>query len=156
MKTLISFYSRTGMTRKVAMALKDYLNCDIEEIMDTKDRSGVIGYMRSGRDAFKKKETVLKDVLINPGDYDLVIIGTPNWASAITPAVRTYLNMFKGRFKQVVFFCTMSGANSGKIFTEMENISGLKPEKTWAIRDKEIIDGSFVAKIEEFVENFRL
>ncbi|MDY6965570.1 MAG: hypothetical protein SVM80_06305 [Halobacteriota archaeon] len=40
MKSHLVYYSRTGTTKKVADAISDIINCDIEEIVDTKDRSG--------------------------------------------------------------------------------------------------------------------
>lgn len=51
MKTSVIFYSRTGNTRKIAEELSNSLKCDTEEIVDTQKRSGVFGYIRSGRDA---------------------------------------------------------------------------------------------------------
>ncbi|MCS7201390.1 MAG: hypothetical protein NZ841_01230 [Dictyoglomus sp.] len=33
-KVLISYYSRTGFTEKLAKRLQEELNCDIEEIID--------------------------------------------------------------------------------------------------------------------------
>jgi hypothetical protein len=35
----------------------------------------------------------------------------------------------------------------------MEKTSGLKPERIMALTDKQIIDGSFLAKIDEFIKN---
>ena len=43
MKILIAYYSRTGVTRKIAEKLKEKLGCDIEEIESVKDRSGMGG-----------------------------------------------------------------------------------------------------------------
>jgi flavodoxin len=154
MRTLIIFYSRTGLTKKVAMVLKEKLDCAVEEVIDTKNRQGAIGYMVSGRDAMSKRETVIEELKNKPEDYDMVIIGTPIWAWNVSAPIRTYLNKCKGNFKKVAFFCTMSGSGNEKAFAEMEKICGSKPEKTMAILDKEIIDGSFVSKIEEFIGRF--
>ena len=53
MKTLIVYYSRTGLTKKIATHISETLKADIDEIIDTKKRSGAIGYMSGGRDAMK-------------------------------------------------------------------------------------------------------
>ena len=59
MKTLVVFYSRTGTTKKVGENIAKILKCDSEEIFDTKDRMGVVGYMQAGKDAmFKNAEFV--------------------------------------------------------------------------------------------------
>ena len=38
MKTLIAYYSRTNVTKGIAETLQKKLNCDIEQIRDTKNR----------------------------------------------------------------------------------------------------------------------
>jgi flavodoxin len=48
MKALVVFYSRTGATKQVAEALAESLNCDSEELIDTKKRGGPLGFL-SGR-----------------------------------------------------------------------------------------------------------
>jgi len=49
MKALVVFYSRTGTTKQVAEALAQSLNCDSEELIDTKKRSGPLGFLSAGR-----------------------------------------------------------------------------------------------------------
>ena len=41
-KTLVLYYSRTGTTKKLATFIGDVLGADVEEIIDTKNRSGVM------------------------------------------------------------------------------------------------------------------
>ncbi|MEI6774938.1 MAG: hypothetical protein WCL18_09565 [bacterium] len=41
-KILVLYYSRTGITKKLATFIGDVLDADIEEIVDTKNRSGVM------------------------------------------------------------------------------------------------------------------
>ena len=66
MKALVVYFSRTGGTKKVAEAISNILSCDIEEIVDTKDRTGLLGYIRSGRQAMKKKLTAIKNTEKEP------------------------------------------------------------------------------------------
>lgn len=81
MKTLVVFYSRTGKTRKVAMELATSLGADVEELIDQKNRMGIIGYIKSGRDAIWKKRARLQQTEKDPSAYDLVVLSTPVWAS---------------------------------------------------------------------------
>ena len=46
-RTLVVHYSRTGTTRKVAESLAAKLLCDSEVIIEERDRSGLLGYLRS-------------------------------------------------------------------------------------------------------------
>jgi len=48
---LVAFHSRTGNTRKVAEAMSNILESDIEEILDTKNRAGIFGFLMAGMDA---------------------------------------------------------------------------------------------------------
>ena len=104
MKILVVFYSRSGNTGRVAEEIRDNLECDIEEIIDTKNRSGILGYLRSGRDAGNRKLTVLKDIINDPSQYDLLIIGTPLWGGHVSTPVRTYIHENQANFKDVAFF----------------------------------------------------
>jgi flavodoxin len=154
MKTLVVFYSRTGTTRKVGEEIVKMLGADIEEIIDLKNRSGPIGWLGAGRDAMKKKVTDIKEIVKNPKDYDLVIIGTPNWGASIAPAVRTFLEKYKNNIKKAAFFCTMGGESPGKIFIQMEEIIG-KPISTLAIREKELKNNDYINKLEGFINNVK-
>ncbi len=60
MDTLVVYYSRSGHTKKAAEALSNVLECDIEEVVDTTNRDGPIGYLRSGYQAIRKKSTPIK------------------------------------------------------------------------------------------------
>jgi flavodoxin len=152
MKILVTYYSRTGTTRKVAEALAQKMGAELAEIKDTMDRSGVLGYLKSGRDAMKRLTTKLEPTNHNPAAYDLVVVGTPVWAGNMSTPVRTYLVEQKNNFKAVAFFCTMGGENSSKTFPEMAELCAQKPLATLALRTKEVVKGEFMGKVEEFVE----
>ncbi|MGZ7050167.1 MAG: flavodoxin family protein [Methanobacterium sp.] len=153
MKILVVFYSRTDNTRKVAEEIKNSLDCDIEEIIDTQNRSGPLGYMRSGRDASRGKLTILKDIINDPSQYDLLIIGTPLWAWHVSTPVRTYIHNNQANFNNVAFFCTAGGKGFDGAFNDMEELSGKSPLATLGVREKEIKDESYKSKVAEFTKN---
>ena len=105
MKSLVVFYSRTGNARFVAQTIAAEVGADIEEVIDLKKRSGIIGYLGGGSDARRGKETLLGPTQKSPADYDLVIVGTPIWGGRPTPAITTWLkkNNLSGK-KVAVFF----------------------------------------------------
>lgn len=177
MKPLVVFYSRTGTTRKVGIEIANQLKCEYEEIIDLKNRKGVMGYIFAGWDAMRKKLTDIKEISRDTNTYDLIIIGTPNWGGSICPAVRTFLEKYKkdlsknlifsssspkppyktegfGDIKKVAFFCTMGGDNPGNIFIQMEEVIG-KPISTLAIQGKELKGGNYINRIEEFVNKIK-
>ncbi len=153
MKSLTIFYSRTGTTKIISEEIKNKLGRDakIEEIIDTVDRSGIKGFLMSGRDAMKRNLTVLKKGEFNSDDFDLVIIGTPIWGWNISVPVRTYITENKEKFRKVAFFCTMGGSGDQKAFLEMEKIIGKKPVSTLALRTEEVVKNKFSQKLEEFI-----
>ena len=153
MKILVAFYSRTGTTQKVAMALAEKLGADTEEIRDTIDRSGVKGYLISGRDAMKRRLTQLKPLKFDPSGYDLVIIGTPIWGWNVSVPTRTYVEENRHKFRQVAFFCTMGGSGDNKAFLEMEKIIQKKPLATLALKTVEVTKGNFSEKLKSFSES---
>jgi flavodoxin len=51
MKALIVYYSRTGRTKKIAKEIQLGIKAEIEEIKDSKNRKGILGWLSAGRDA---------------------------------------------------------------------------------------------------------
>ena len=155
MKILVAYYSRTGTTKKVACAISRLLRCDSEQILDEKSRAGLIGYMRSVREAALKKLGRIKKTKGNPDKYDLVIIGTPVWAFNMSSPIRTYISANKDFFKKVAFFCTMCGAGDKLTFAEMEKLCGKTPVKTMSLKTKEVIDRKHLPAVKRFVDELR-
>jgi flavodoxin len=156
MKALVVFYSRTGATKQVAEALAESLNCDSEELIDTKKRGGPLGFLSAGKDAKAKKLTKLTDIKRDPALYDLVILGTPIWAGTLSSAARTYIANNKSKFKRVAFFCTHGGGESQQLFAEMEALCERRPVSILALQEKEVKTGNYQGKIRQFVNGLQM
>lgn len=141
---MVTFYSKSGNTKKVGEEIAKNLNADIDEIIDKKDRSGIKGWLGGGGDAFFKKSTEI-EYKKDPSEYDLVVVGTPIWAGSVTPAVRAFLSKYN--IKEIAFFCTCGGGK-GKSFDEMEKLSK-KPKAVLELKEKNIDSGA----IKEFCIN---
>jgi len=155
MKTLIVYYSRTGMTKKVALKLAGELGADIEELVDKNKRAGAVGYLMSGRDAMQKKLAVIEPLRYNPADYDLVIVGTPTWAYAMACAVRTYLTDHKGEIKQAAFFATHGSDGGSRAIKQMVELSGLKARAELVLTSKEAAKEDYQEKLLSFMEKLK-
>ncbi|MFP4457232.1 MAG: flavodoxin family protein [Clostridia bacterium] len=90
---LVSYYTRTNNTEKVANKLSKKLKADIDQIFDINDYSGIIGFIKAGYSAYTKRTTNI-NTNQDPSDYDLVIICSPVWSGTIPPAIRTYCQEF--------------------------------------------------------------
>lgn len=149
---LVVYYSRTGVTRKVAEYIAKQLGADIEEIIDMKKRSGIWGFLIGGRDALKRKETKISEIKKDPSKYDLVITGSPVWAGNMAPAIRTYLNKSKPDIKSSAFFATSGGLTQEKIFNEVRSLLDKDIISLIGICTRELKDDSiFNAKISSFI-----
>ena len=126
MKTLVIYYTRTGNARFMAENIVAELGADIEEVVDLKNRQGVLAFMPAGRDAMRGKETEIAQTKRTPTDYDLIIIGQPVWAGNPTPAIRTYMNRNDLSGKKVALF--FSDSNSGQA---VEKTKSLMPNSTF-------------------------
>jgi flavodoxin len=149
MNTLVVHYSRTGRTSKVAAELAAALGADSDSIIDRTNRSGLIGWLRSGRDATRRYTTELEPPKKDPSAYDLVVIGSPIWNANMSTPVLTYLKQFSGKLPKVAFFITCGGRVK-RPFDEMGEACAAKPVATMMVLVKEIKKGTHVTKIEQF------
>lgn len=152
MKTLVVYFSRTGTTKKVAEKIASEIGADIEEIKEEKPRKGFLGYMRSGREATLKSKPKIDDPLKKPKEYDLVIIGTPVWSWGVSSPVRSYINLVKDDLKGVAFFCTMGGSGGKNAFKHMEDAASMVPKFTLELKQKEVMDESYLPKVKQFTD----
>ena len=150
-KTLVVFYSRTGNTRKVAEEISKILDADICEIYSNSNYKGILGYIKAGYQAIKMKKPLIKFDK-NPDDYDLIIIGTPNWGSKMASPVRTFV--YGREFKNVAYFCCQGGSGGEKILNEFEDLCG-KSVARLIINDRELKDECYKTKIKEFCEKLK-
>jgi flavodoxin len=123
--TLIVFFSSSGNTERVANDLAARLGADIERLHECKPRRGFFGHLRAVLDSLQGKSVLLEDIGKCADDYPLVIIGTPVWAGRITPAVRTYLKIIRGRCRRVAFFTTSAATDPAEVVPSMEKLTGL-------------------------------
>ena len=156
MKILVAYYSRTGLSKKIATLISTKLKADLDEIIDKKDRAGATGYMIAGKDALSKSLTEIEHKL-NPKEYDLIIIGGPVWAWTMCPAIRTYIDQNKDaiKIKKVAFFATQGSSGAEKKFEAMKNMLDMNVEQTLTIDGKDFKNNIFVHKIEDFVEEIK-
>jgi len=152
-KVLIAYYSRSGITRRVAEKIKARFKCDIEEIESVKDRSGMGGYLLCGKEATKKILADVGPTNKNPVNYDLVIVGTPVWAWTVSSPIRTYLTQNQGKIKKAAYFCTLGGSGAEKALAEMEKLSKVKPVATMTVLDKKVYECD--KEVEEFLQKIK-
>lgn len=148
MKSLVVYYSRSGNTRKVAEAVALAASADIEEIReDGIDRSGALGYLRSGKGAFLKRSSRIHPSGKNPKYYDTVFIGSPVWAGDTVPAVRSYLSENPPGLGRVAFFSTCGGGSDKKLLESLKSLTkGSRLLGSISVTEKELKDKQAVGE----------
>jgi flavodoxin len=127
LKSLVIYYTRSGNARFVAQTIAAEIGADIEEVVDLKKRSGILGWLSGGRDARQGKETNISSTTKLPVDYELIIVGTPVWAGKPTPAINTYLKKNDLSGKKVAAYFTQGQKKSKGI----QEIKALVPNSEW-------------------------
>ena len=137
MKSLVAYYSRTDVTKKLAQDIAKSVNADIEQIKPVNDYQGKLGYMRGGKDAISEKIIDLEDLKYDPADYDMVYLGTPVWAGKAANPMITYMKINEGKLENVKFFVTAGGRGFEDTIAQMEKYSS-KPLSTLSLTTKEV------------------
>ena len=149
MKSLVTYYSRSNITKKLAEKIAGKTNSDIEEIISNVKYKGKIGYARAGKDAMTEKIIDIKSLKFDPAEYDMVYIGTPVWAGKAASPVITYLKMNEGKFTNVKFFATAGSSGFESTFKQMEKKS-VKPLKTLSLTTKQVKNDDY--DLDSFIE----
>lgn len=126
MKTLITYYSYSGITEKVINRYADILKKKGEvTIQRLKPKEEITTFFGQCRAAFAKKRAELKEGIdYDMKNFDLLLLGLPIWAFAPVPAVNTYLDKVTGlEGKRVITLITSgSGTGVGKCFGNIRSV----------------------------------
>jgi flavodoxin len=130
MKTLITYYSYTGITAKVADIFTEVLmkqgEVKVQRLKPKKEITSFIGQCMAARQG---KRCELEDgALFDASSYDIVIIGLPVWAFAPVPAINTYLDKVSGlKGKKIIILITSgSGMGVNACFSSLRKVLNTK------------------------------
>ena len=152
-KTLVAYFSASGVTAKVAEKVAKAAEADLFEIrpevpytkadlnwMDKQARSTV----EMNDPASRPKMTgTVKDM----EQYDTVIIGFPIWWYVAPTIVNTFLETYDFSGKKIVLFATSGGSGFGNTVRE------LQPSAPKAhIVEERLINGASRQEIDEWVK----
>lgn len=147
MKALVTYFSCSGLTKRLATNLSIAGNFDLFEIeptikysdadlnwMDKNSRSSIEMKDRSSRPEIKNKTDISK--------YDYIFIGFPIWWYREPSIIDTFLESYDFSNKYIIPFATSGGSNLGdtennfKILAKGANIiSGKKLSPNTSIND---------------------
>lgn len=128
-KSLVAYFSASGVTEKVAKNLSNAIGADLFEIkpeqvytkadlnwMDKKSRSSVEMNDRSSRPAIASK---VEDM----GQYDAVFVGFPVWWYREPSIIDTFMEAYDFSGKKVIPFCTSGGSGLGDTAKNLQELA---------------------------------
>ena len=159
-KALVVYYSNSGTTRTVANRIAEAMGADMEEILERKHRAplldeqgkplGGFGMARAAMPAVFGLGSAIEADRADPSAYDIVIVGTPVWAGAVVPAVRTYVKRNRKNVKSIALFCTCGQTDRVRAISQMARLVGQEPLATLVIPAADVKSG----ECDEAVEGF--
>lgn len=154
-RILVVYFSRTGYTRRVAEALAHALDAHLATIDEARPRLGVAGYLRSAWEALHGLDADIGAPTADPADFDLVVLGTPVWASHASSPARTFARRYGAGIERVALFCTLGGSGADAALAELQHALHHTPLATLALTDREIDAGQAGARIAAFAATLR-
>ena len=125
-KTLVAYFSVSGVTANVAKLLAEAAGADLFEIqpavpytnadlnwMDKKSRSTVEMQDKSSRPAIAAPCS-------NLADYDTIFVGFPIWWYVAPTIINTFLEKYDLTGKKIVLFATSGGSGFGNTVKELQ------------------------------------
>ncbi len=128
-KTLVAYFSASGVTKRLATTLAEAAGADLFEIvpeeiytkadlnwMDKKSRSSVEMNDRSSRPAISSN-------IDNISVYDAIYVGFPVWWYREPSIIDTFMESYDFSGKKVIPFATSGGSGLGDSYKNMQALA---------------------------------
>ena len=132
-KTLVAYFSASGVTGSAARTLSAALNADLYEIAPATPYTDAD---LDWRNANSRSSTEMKDkssrpeivnTPVNIANYDAILVGFPIWWYVAPTIVNTFLEKHDFTGKKIILFAISSGSDFGK------TVDGLKVSAPGAV-----------------------
>ncbi len=127
MKTLVAYFSASGVTKAAAQQLAEVAGADLHEIrpevpytdadldwQDKQSRSSIEMKDKNSRPA-------ITDKLQNMQDYDVVYVGFPIWWYTCPTIINTFMEAYDFNGKTVIPFATSGGSSIKKACKDLRD-----------------------------------
>ncbi|MCH4156113.1 MAG: NAD(P)H-dependent oxidoreductase [Muribaculaceae bacterium] len=123
-KILVVYYSWSGNTRTMANQIHAVVGGDIAQIIPAKaysnDYNTVVAQAK--KEIKSNVHPAIKPMSVNPQDYDVIFVGTPNWWGTMAPPVATFLATHNLAGKVVIPFATNGGGGMQNCTTDIKKM----------------------------------
>ena len=157
-KTLVAYFSATGITREVAKNLAQVANADIYETKPANPYSDAdLNWMnRESRSSVEMRDKNSRPGIIEDNahieNYDLIYLGFPIWWYIAPTIINTFLEKYDFSNKKIILFATSGGSGFGGAVANL---------KTSVSPSTEIIEGDIlnnkpsVTDLKHWIEKFK-
>lgn len=157
-KTLVAYFSASGVTKKTAEKLAKVANADLFEIKPAKPytREDLDWTNKNSRSTLEMKDSSsrpeIAEKLGNMSDYDTVFVGFPIWWYVAPTIIDTFLESYDFGGKTIIPFATSGGSGLGKTEENFRKLLG----KNVTVEDGKVLNRASEAEIQAWVKSFDL
>lgn len=125
-KTLVAYFSASGVTEKAAKTIAKVAGADLFEIKPAQPYTNADLNWRdaSSRSSIEMKNKQQRPQIvgdpINIADYDTILLGFPIWWYVAPTIINTFLESCDFSYKHIVLFATSGGSNFGNTVAELQ------------------------------------
>lgn len=159
MRTLILYYSFTGITRRVSQTLAKQLGADIAELTCKTYTYGFWGGVRQAWDVLIGGTPPIEIPNQANENYDLIIFAGPVWAARPAPPIRSFVKLLKPENQKYALFLTCGGTTKKypgeKAVDETVKSMPTPPITTELFKSADIEGENFSQKIADFADRLK-
>ena len=124
-KILIAYFTWSGNTQGIAYEIQKQTGAEIFEITPEKAYSENYNTVlrEAQRDQHRKARPKLKYHVKDFADYDVIMLGYPNWWASIPAPVATFLEEYDFSGKTIMPFCSHGGGRFGQSLTAIAKLA---------------------------------
>ncbi|MBO4815350.1 MAG: NAD(P)H-dependent oxidoreductase [Muribaculaceae bacterium] len=154
MKTLVAYFSATGVTKGVAQKLAEVAGADLHEIKPEQpytdaDLDWHNKQSRSSVEmADKNSRPAITDKLENMADYDVIYVGFPIWWYTAPTIINTFMESYDFKGKTVIPFATSGGST---IEQACKDLKAAYPDVNW--KDGKLLNRATVTDLQKWVDS---
>ena len=157
-KTLVAYFSATGVTRPLGGYAAEILGADLYEIVPeipytAADLAYYTGCRADREQADASARPAIDGDLPDMSLYDRVIIGHPIWHGQAPKIIYTFLESFDLSGKTLTTFCT---SHSGGLGSSAENLKKLTPDSTVWLESRRFPSGASKSAVQNWLEEIGL
>ena len=125
-KTLVAYFSASGVTAKVADKLADALGADIYEIRpEVAYTKADLNWMdKNSRSTIEMNEKTIRPAIADQNaridEYNTIFLGFPIWWYVAPTIINTFLESYDFSGKKIILFATSGGSKFGKTVEELK------------------------------------